>query len=111
MISKRHLYKTFVFAVVGSWALMGFARQENSPTRHSSKSTPAPAPLSTPIAALPSNPSVSQPSSAAQLKFNEAYGKLPLYFEPNPSTGSGQAPPQVKFISRGKGYTLFLTAQ
>ena len=33
------------------------------------------------------------------------YGKLPLAFEVN----SGQTDPQVKFLSRGSGYTLFLT--
>src|SRR2546422_10756929 len=35
----------------------------------------------------------------------EAYGKLPLMFEVN----RGQTDPQVKFLSRGPGYTLFLT--
>src|SRR5437879_12199418 len=35
-----------------------------------------------------------------------AYGKLPLSFEAN----QGQADPQVKFLSRGSGYTLFLTS-
>ena len=34
------------------------------------------------------------------------YGKLPLSFEAN----QGQADPQVKFLSRGQGYTLFLAA-
>src|SRR3989454_590674 len=34
-----------------------------------------------------------------------AYGKLPLIFEAN----QGQTDPQVKFLSRGSGYTLFLT--
>src|SRR5215471_1019847 len=31
--------------------------------------------------------------------------QLPLAFEPN----TGQTDPQVKFLSRGNGYTLFLT--
>ena len=35
-----------------------------------------------------------------------AYGKLPLSFEIN----EGQTNPQVKFLSRGPGYELFLTA-
>src|SRR2546426_7601020 len=35
----------------------------------------------------------------------EAYGKLPLVFEAN----LGQTDPQVKFLSRGPGHTLFLT--
>jgi hypothetical protein len=33
------------------------------------------------------------------------YGRLPLSFEAN----RGQTDPQVKFVSRGQGYTLFLT--
>jgi len=34
------------------------------------------------------------------------YGKLPLSFEVN----RGQVDPQVKFVSRGRGYSLFLTS-
>jgi hypothetical protein len=41
-----------------------------------------------------------------QLAVHEAYGRLPLSFEPN----QGQADREVKFLSRGRGYTLFLTA-
>jgi hypothetical protein len=43
----------------------------------------------------------------AQLKMNTAenYGKLPLSFERN----QGQSDKAVKFLSRGKDYTLFLT--
>src|SRR6267378_5866091 len=36
----------------------------------------------------------------------EAYGQLPMSFEPN----VGQADPQVKFLARGSGYTVFLTS-
>jgi hypothetical protein len=44
----------------------------------------------------------------AQLKMTatENYGKLPLSFERN----EGQSADAVKFLSRGKGYTLFLTS-
>jgi len=35
----------------------------------------------------------------------DSYGKLPLSFEAN----RGQTAPQVKFLARGPGYTLFLT--
>ena len=35
----------------------------------------------------------------------ETYGKLPMLFEAN----NGQTDEQVKFIARGRGYTLFLT--
>src|SRR5439155_8633011 len=43
-----------------------------------------------------------QPNSA---RLVESYGKLPLAFEAN----QGQTDPQVKFLSRGVGYSLFLT--
>ncbi|MCI0488716.1 MAG: SBBP repeat-containing protein [Blastocatellia bacterium] len=53
----------------------------------------------------PSNSSYETISSTS-LKAKESYGKLPLSFEEN----RGQAGSRVKFISRGDGYTLFLTA-
>jgi len=40
-----------------------------------------------------------------QKNVETAYGKLPLSFELN----RGQTDAQVKFLSRGSGYTLFLT--
>jgi hypothetical protein len=40
------------------------------------------------------------------LKVNESYGKLPLSFEAN----QGQTDPKVKFLSRGRGYSLYLTS-
>ncbi len=43
---------------------------------------------------------------ASQAKLVEAYGKLPLSFEAN----QGQTGSEVKFLSRGSGYSLFLTA-
>lgn len=44
-------------------------------------------------------------SAPSELTAAENYGKLPLHFEPN----QGQSAKQVKFLSRGQGYTLFLT--
>src|ERR1044072_4564371 len=41
-----------------------------------------------------------------QVRVAEAYGQLPLSFEVN----KGQTDPRVKFLSRGSGYSLFLTA-
>ena len=35
-----------------------------------------------------------------------SYGRLPMHFEPN----LGQTADEVKFVARGPGYTLFLTA-
>jgi Abnormal spindle-like microcephaly-assoc'd, ASPM-SPD-2-Hydin/Beta-propeller repeat len=63
---------------------------------------------------LPISKAVPQPGSAtlaaqasplAQARVAETYGKLPLTFEAN----RGQSDKQVKFLSRGEGYTLFLT--
>jgi len=44
-------------------------------------------------------------SPAVRAQIAETYGKLPLTFE----TNRGQSGQQVKFLSRGEGYTLFLT--
>src|SRR5260370_42148920 len=49
-------------------------------------------------------PSANAPSPAIKQKVEEEYGKLPLSFEAN----HGQTDPQVKFLSRGPGYKLFL---
>lgn len=38
-------------------------------------------------------------------KPGDLYGKLPIVFEPN----VGQTDPSVRFVSRGSGYTMFLT--
>ena len=45
------------------------------------------------------------PSAEARARLVANYGKLPLAFEAN----QGQTNAQVKFLSRGSGYTLFLT--
>ena len=44
--------------------------------------------------------------NAANARIVESYGKLPLSFEAN----QGQTDAQVKFLSRGSGYSLFLTS-
>jgi uncharacterized repeat protein (TIGR01451 family) len=45
------------------------------------------------------------PDGATRARIDSAYGKLPLQFEAN----RGQQPAPVKFLSRGKDYTVFLT--
>jgi len=50
-------------------------------------------------------PSLPAVPEAAQSQVLKAYGKLPLSFEVN----RGQADRRVKFLSRGSGYSLFLT--
>ena len=54
---------------------------------------------------LPSVPNAQLSSSVDSQSAAQAYGKLPLSFEAN----VGQTDPEVQFISRGSGYTLFLT--
>jgi hypothetical protein len=48
---------------------------------------------------------LAQSKPDTQGKIVESYGKLPLSFEAN----QGQTDANVKFLSRGSGYTLFLT--
>ncbi|HZS08469.1 MAG TPA: SBBP repeat-containing protein [Blastocatellia bacterium] len=58
-------------------------------------------------ASMPAASGKSQPAdSAARARVIENYGRLPLSFEPN----QGQADQSVKFLARGHGYTLGLTA-
>src|SRR6266849_317913 len=96
-MSYTHLAKTetvrlwlllFVVALIGTLVLLG---QSSSRTSH----------------AAPYGPSANQPEAdqASQLRASAEYGKLPLSFEIN----RGQTDPQVQFLSRGAGYTLFLT--
>jgi hypothetical protein len=54
-------------------------------------------------AAMPTE--AAKPEAAAQARIAEGYGELPLHFEAN----RGQTDNQVKFLSRGPGYSLFLT--
>ena len=60
---------------------------------------------SAPAAQALAKPASAKVSQATRARVQEAYGKLPLHFEAN----QGQTDPQVKFLSRGSGYTLFLT--
>jgi hypothetical protein len=56
-------------------------------------------------AAVAGDSATSHPPQAIQPRLVEAYGKLPLSFEIN----RGQTDSRVKFLSRGSGYSLFLT--
>lgn len=53
------------------------------------------------------NSASQQPSAAVKQRAMTAFGNLPLTFEPN----QGQTDSQVKFLSRGHGYNLFLTSK
>jgi uncharacterized repeat protein (TIGR01451 family) len=58
-----------------------------------------------PLCAADLRAATGTPDSAARTRIDSAYGKLPLQFEAN----QGQQPAQVKFLSRGQDYTVFLT--
>src|SRR5438093_3134001 len=67
--------------------------------------------LSLPTVGWPLVPSATATGPAEQYASHrqaasEAYGKVPLYFEAN----QGQTDPQVRFLARGGGQTLFLTS-
>ena len=47
------------------------------------------------------------PDTATRSRVDSSYGKLPLQFEAN----QGQQPDAVRFLSRGKDYTVFLTPE
>ena len=68
-----------------------------------SVATPASSDNEPPTAAVA--PPAKSTSSAAMVRQLATYGKLPLSFEPN----RGQTDQRVKFLSRGRGYSLFLT--
>jgi len=74
-----------------------------SPASNPSVSSPAPSVSTATNAARPALPSHSP--AAGKMGLIENYGKLPLSFEAN----QGQTDSQVKFLSRGRGYALFLT--
>src|SRR5882672_3549238 len=44
--------------------------------------------------------------AATEARVSESYGKLPLHFEAN----RGQTDKAVRFLSRGAGYSLYLTS-
>ncbi len=61
----------------------------------------------------PDHPAPAWSGPGRSYSMDEAYGKLPLAFEPNqgqiPPAGSGWTASQVQFLTRGPAYNLFLT--
>ncbi|HCF27151.1 MAG TPA: hypothetical protein DEV81_08090, partial [Cyanobacteria bacterium UBA11049] len=56
-------------------------------------------------AATSNSPTQNQLDAATKAKVLQAYAKIPLSFEAN----QGQIDKQVKFLTRGNGYSVFLT--
>jgi hypothetical protein len=54
---------------------------------------------------LASRDGVAHAGALTQAQVSASYGRLPMSFEAN----HGQTDPEVQFLARGKGYTLFLT--
>ena len=57
------------------------------------------------LSSLPVGTSTTVPDAATQAHLTAAYGQLPLSFEAN----KGQTDPRVNFLTRGAGYSAFLT--
>ncbi len=90
--------------MVGSVAGLGLALLLVSPAgRAHLGATPKPAVQGSIQPSLKHDPI----SGAAKARLVGSYGKLPLSFELN----QGQTSKEVKFLTRGPGYTLFLTGQ
>jgi hypothetical protein len=92
MLRTRHLRNSimlFVLVLVGAvgwFALPGHTASRSKATIPTSANT--------------------KDSQATKAQVSEAYGQLPLSFEAN----RGQTDSEVKFLSRGNGYSLFLTS-
>src|SRR5712691_7892148 len=93
MTRKKHLWSVPVLAML-SLAALGLALG-TAPAVHQEGASPA----------LLSHTQVDL-ARLTKPQVLESYGKLPLSFEAN----HGQTDRQVKFLSRGRGYTLFLTS-
>jgi beta-propeller repeat-containing protein len=84
-----------VFCVVPFLAIVAIALLALSPARRPAKGQ---------ATSLPARAAIATP--AARSRIQASYAALPLAFEPN----LGQTDAQVKYLARGNGYTLFLTA-
>src|SRR5256885_1733993 len=98
-----------VFLLVATFALKTYA--PNGAAKKAVAATPAKVtaggtPVSMPYSNQAHSPILSNASQESQKRLVKNYGKLPLSFEAN----RGQTDPQVKFLSRGPGYTVFLTS-
>ena len=113
---SRYPYVQLVLVLSLVLLLVSFPVAQNRVVKTSSSLSQASLSGATKNAAQPDHsqpvvPASSKQTSGADLpntsaKAKEAYGVLPLSFEAN----SGQSSRKVKFLARGQGYGLFLTA-
>lgn len=105
----RYLFFSLVI-VVGLALWMTPTNRKSSPSTGDSVPTPhhrlsrTDRPGAHPSPALPTPHGLRRPDGEERARISESYGKLPLSFESN----QGQADPQIDFISRGKGYSIYL---
>lgn len=103
MVSPRSLSRVYVqLAVFGLFCSSCLAPGRS--THPASKSVADNASVRQLVAQTATAPAVPRHTTAAGIQ-GDSYSKLPLSFEAN----RGQTDPQVKFLSRGPGYALFLT--
>ncbi len=101
MNSANKLLKTFT--AVGINIFLLFILINFSSRINMDSAIPKDAALITPAQAKHASTKIPE---ATKQRVSEVYGRLPLSFEVN----QGQTDSQVKFLSRGSGYTLFLTS-
>jgi hypothetical protein len=100
--------------MVPSWLTVGLTLLVTSAVGLAAPAKSKAQPVLRPAVALPSLSAGVRPAATAraksdgtaQVRLVRGYGRLPLRFEAN----QGQTVPQVKFLSRGRGYSLFLTS-
>src|SRR5437899_219973 len=107
MNRKNELRKSgiqrWLLVIAGLGSIGGLALSE--PLAQQATSPPQAALASTKVPATVPAGATLQPQATNLLPIVQSYGKLPLSFEKN----EGQTDSQVQFLSRGRGYTLFLT--
>jgi len=100
--------------MIPSWLTVGLALLVTSAVGLAAPAKSKSQPVLRPSVALPSLSAGVKPAATAraksdgtaQVRLVRGYGRLPLRFEAN----QGQTVPQVKFLSRGRGYSLLLTS-
>ena len=100
-LQSRHLIRATLIGTAGCLAVIGYFSYHRQSRSLNQTGKAVNVVSNSPVNLLPTARSGHQSS----LLVNEAIGKLPLSFEAN----QGQTDPEVRFFSRGNGYSLFLT--
>ena len=105
VLSKPATFRGWVcaFYTVPALAIAAIAALVLSPAQHHKAANGAAGTVSS--ASLAPQPATATPSARSRIQ--ASYAALPLAFEQN----QGQTDAQVKYMARGSGYTLFLTAK